>query len=142
MTARLSVGYDLESSSSDWPDLHVMQLAVTFCRGAMRLSAQGFCEHGWSELVDAGFLLSVFTSWARKQYSVMITEKGAAVVMSDIVRAASVATKYDLHNVSLFFIERMALTDLPEFLSHEVVTIREAAAARLEELTNSSCEEK
>lgn len=142
MTARLSVGYDLESSSSDWPDLHVMQLAVTFCRGTMRLSAQGFRESGWRELVAAGFLQSSFISWARKQYSVMITEKGAAVVMSDVARAASVAVEYNLPDVSEFFIACMASGDLPEFLSHEVVTIREAAAARLEELTNSSCEEK
>ncbi len=130
-----TVGELLPSWTDDLDDLYVVRLAVALYGGITRLSALSVDTTGWAELIDAGLLQYTFTAWARQQYSVMITEKGAAEVMTNIAQAASITAKYDLYDVSEFFIARMASGDLPEFLSHEVVTIREAAAARLEELS-------
>lgn len=132
----------LSDSFNEWSILRVAGMATVFHKGSLRMCAQRFHEARWKEPADAGFLRASFIPWAREQYTVMITEKGEAAIMSNLALAASATAHYHLYDTSAFLIGGMTSNDLPEFLSHEVVIIREAATTRLEKLANSFCEEK
>lgn len=123
-------------------DEQLVRLAAVICRGRLELRAQTYGTDGWQELVDAGLLRKSFTSWARRQYTIMANKSSEAVLMANITRAASIAADYDLLDVADFLIQYMSPGHLPELLSHEKEALREAAANRLDELVNSIAEKK
>lgn len=123
-------------------DEQLVRLAVVICRGKLKLRAATYAEKDWCSLVEAGLLEKSFTSWGRQQYTLMANKRTEAVIMENIARAASIAADYDLHGVASFLIEYMSPGNLPELLSHENEDLRNAAAARLDELLNSIVEKK
>jgi len=123
-------------------DEHLVRMAVVICRGKLELRAITYSEDYWRPLVEAGLLNKTFTSWDRRQYTIMANKRTEAVVMENIARAASIAADYDLHDVANFLIEYMSPGNLPELLSHENEDLRNAAAAKLDKLLDCISEKK
>lgn len=121
-------------------DEQLVRLAAVICRGKLELRAQTFNEDNWHELVETGLLRKSFTSWSRRQYTVMANKAAETVVMANISRAASIAADYELLDVADFLIKYMSPGHLPELLSHENEDLRDAAANRLDELADSIAE--
>lgn len=123
-------------------DEQLVRLAAVICRGKIELRAATYDADGWAVLVDAELLRKSFTSWSRRQYTVMATKNAETVVMENISQAASVAADYELFDVADFLIKYMSPGHLPELLSHENDALREAAAVRLDELADSVAKKK
>lgn len=123
--------------SDEVTDEQLVRLAVVICRGKLELRAATYAEKDWCSLVEAGLLKKSFTSWDRRQYTLMANKSTETVVMENIARAASIAADYDLHDVASFLIEYMSPGNLPELLSHENEDLRNAASVRLDELLDS-----
>jgi len=123
-------------------DEQLVRLAAVICRGKIELRAATYDGDDWAVLVDAGLLRKSFTSWGRRQYTVMATKDTETVVMEHISQAASIAADYELLDVADFLIKYMSPGHLPELLSHENEALRDAASVRLDELADSIAKKK